>query len=187
MLEERFAQLEGRQAVTDRRLAAVEQRQEAGERRAVVVQPASSASSLTAQPDTAALPPSVQLRERAAVPTAAARPGQAAAAATAAARPSAIALQPPCARGASPAAPVQQPQPALSIGGHSFASEEAAWALIKKLKRDLLDRPIRWDDEQHAASFRWAGVGGCAECITGHEQGGSGKLRRCFALEQGGV
>ncbi|PRW60696.1 La domain-containing [Chlorella sorokiniana] len=50
---------------------------------------------------------------------------------------------------------VQVQQPALHIGDQCFASEDAAWALIKQLKRDLLDRPVRWDNQEQSANFRF--------------------------------
>ena len=160
VLEERFAQLEGRQAVTDRRLAAVEQRLEAGERRAAVVQSESSASSLTALPDTAALP-AVRLQERAVVPTAAARPRQASTAAAAAAAAAGAAAdgrsaaELPPTSAASSATPLQQPGGhRIRIGDHCFASMDDVRALIKQLKCDLLDRPIRSDAKQHGPIFR---------------------------------
>lgn len=47
--------------------------------------------------------------------------------------------------------------PGLQIGGLSFRTQDDAWALINRLKHQLLDRPIGRDDAPAAdGSFRFA-------------------------------
>ena len=155
-LEERFVRLEGRQAATDQRLVAVEQRQMASGRAAAFsVQRQRSATSAPEgrQP---AMPRSRSVTLLPPQQTAGAAAAAAAAAAAVASGHAAVALVPPHARPPHSAAPLQGPR--LRIGDRSFESEDAAWALIRQLKRDLLDKPVRWDDQEQSASFRWGEV-----------------------------
>lgn len=172
-VEARISRLEGQQAATaqwqaeadrrhvqtNQRLASVEQQLAKGQQPTPVArQPAAHTSAATQRSAAAAPPSAVGRPERMAVAAAAMRrqPGQAGRGS--AAVPGAAAVLPPLPPASSTPQPRPPKQPALRIGDHSFASRDAAWALIKQLKIDLLDKPMCWDDQERGASFRWAGT-----------------------------